>query len=546
MKPSRSFFILAILLVLMTSGFIYQTSSISGDWVKKAQYLLGLQLTDNEIDSMLPELEDHLKGYSFNRGFKISNEVIPAIKFDPVPAGYQWRNNKARPAFSPLPTGLPKTSEYAFLTVHQLAALIKSKQISSVELTRYFIARLKKFDPTLKCVINFTEEYALAQAALLDKEINAGKYRGLLHGIPYGAKDLLAKKGYPTTWGSVPFKDQVFDYDAAVVKKIENAGGVLIAKMSVGELAWGDVWFGGMTRNPWDTLSGSSGSSAGSASAVSAGCLPFAIGTETLGSIISPSTICGTTGLRPTFGAVPGEGCMKLCPSMDKIGPITRSVEDAAIVFQYIKGDYNSGTRSGPIDFPFQYNKNIKTLKIGYLKNDFDRTYPFHKNDSLALEVFKANGLELIPIELPESPNMSIILSAEAGASFDELTRSGNDDLMVRQIRNAWPNVFRASRFIPAVEYIQANKLRSILMENMEQMLKKADVYIAPSWSGRNLNVTNYSAHPCVVVPNGFRNNRPTSISFIGKLYHEDEVLLVAKYYQEHTNWHLQHPPLSL
>jgi len=531
-------------MVLMVSGFIYQTSSISEDWVKKAQHLIGLQLTDIEIDSLLPELEDHLEAYAFNRNLHVTNEVMPALQFNPLPSGYQWRNNKARPVFTPLPSVVPKPAEYAYLTVHQLAALIKAKKVSSVELTRYFIARLKKFDPTLKFVIHFTEEYALAQAALLDKEINSGKYRGLLHGIPYGAKDLLAKKGYPTTWGSVPFKDQTFDYDAAVVKKIEDAGGVLIAKMSVGELAWGDVWFGGMTRNPWDTLTGSSGSSAGSASAVSAGCLPFAIGTETLGSIISPSTVCGTTGLRPTFGAVPGEGCMKLCPSMDKIGPITRSVEDAAIVFQSIKGEYNSGNRSGPIAFPFQYNKNIRTLKIGYLKNDFERSYPFHKNDSLALEVFKANGFELIPIELPESPNMSIILSAEAGASFDELTRSGKDDLMVRQIRNAWPNVFRASRFIPAVEYIQANKLRSLLLENMEQMLKKADVYIAPSWSGRNLNVTNYSGHPCVVVPNGFRNNKPTSISFTGKLFHEDEVLAVAKYYQDRTTWHLQTPTL--
>lgn len=545
MKASFHSQILALLFLVMIAGFIELGIPLTSAWVKQAQNLIGLQLTDDEIDSLLPELEDQLKTYIHNRGLDLNNEITPALEFDPVPKDYRWRSNKAKPVFTPFPVSLPEQTELAFLTVHQLGAMIKAKKITSVALTRYFIDRLKKFDPDLKFVVNFTEEYALAQAAILDKELNSGRYRGMLHGIPYGAKDLLSKKGYPTTWGSVPFKEQTFDYDAAVIKKLEDAGGVLIAKMSVGELAWGDVWFGGMTRNPWDPTTGSSGSSAGSASAVSAGCLPFAIGTETLGSIVSPSTVCGTTGLRPTYGAVPGEGCMKLCPSMDKIGPITRTVEDAAIVFQYIKGDYSSSGQSGPISFPFQYNKNIRTLKIGYLKNDFDRAYPFHQNDSLALEVFRANGVELIPIDLPESPDMSIILSAESGASFDELTRSGKDDLMVRQIRNAWPNVFRASRFIPAVEYIQANRLRSILLEHMEKMLKKADVYLAPSFSGKNLNITNYSGHPCVVLPNGFRNKKPTSISFIGKLFHEDEVLAVAKFYQDHTSWHHQHPDIS-
>lgn len=544
MKRSLFYTTLILLLLMALPGFIKQVEPISRDLVNQAQKLIGLQLTDAEIDSLLPELDDQLQTYRQNRTQEINNEVLPALRFNPIPSGFKWPTNLSQPQFTPLLSNQPDQKEFAFMTVHQLASLMKARKITSVQLTRYFIERLKRFDPSLKFVIQFTDEYALAQAAALDKEFNAGKYRGLLHGIPYGAKDLLAKKGYPTTWGSVPFKDQSFAYDAAVITQLEKAGGVLIAKMSVGELAWGDVWFGGMTRNPWDTTGGSSGSSAGSASAVSAGCLPFAIGTETLGSIVSPSTVCGTTGLRPSFDAVPGQGCMKLCPSMDKIGPITRSAEDAAIVFQYLKGELNSKGKAIPLPFPFQYNKNIKTLKIGYLKNDFAQGYPFHQNDSLALEVFRQQGFELIPVELPKSPDLSIILSAEAGASFDELTRSGKDDLMVRQIKNAWPNVFRASRFIPAVEYIQANRLRSMLMEDMQKLMNTVDVYLAPSWNGKNLNITNYTGHPCVVVPNGFRNNKPTSISFIGKLYREDEVLAVAKYYQDHTSWHTQHPML--
>lgn len=539
---SFSLFYLGVILLVTAFTFHQQTSGIQKDWVLDAQNLIGLEFTSPEIDTMLPDLKENLESYEALRKTRLDNQVLPALRFNPFPANFKPVTNASKAIFTPLPAVIAAREDYAFMTVHQLASLIKSRKVSSENLTRYFIQRLRDFDPALKCVIHFTEEYALDQAKKMDAELKAGKYRGLLHGIPYGAKDLLAKKGYPTTWGSVPFKDQVFDYDAAVITKLEEAGSILIAKMSVGELAWGDVWFGGMTRNPWDTTGGSSGSSAGSASAVSAGCLPFAIGTETLGSIVSPSTICGTTGLRPSFGAVPGEGCMILCPSMDKIGPITRSVEDAAIIYQFIKGKHPAGQGSGSIPFPYAYNKDIGKLRIGYLKQDFDKSYPFHIQDSSSLAIFKNAGIELIPIELPLAPDLGIILTAEAGATFDELTRSGKDDLMVRQIRNAWPNVFRSSRFIPAVEYIQANRYRTLLIEDMDKLFKKVDVYIAPSWAGRNLSVTNYTGHPCVVVPNGFRNGRPTSISFTGKLFHEAEVLAVAKYYQDKTDWHQKHP----
>jgi Asp-tRNA(Asn)/Glu-tRNA(Gln) amidotransferase A subunit family amidase len=315
----------------------------------------------------------------------------------------------------------------------------------------------------------------------------------------------------------------------------------------MGELAWGDVWFGGMTRNPWDTTKGSSGSSAGSASAVSAGLLPFAIGTETWGSIVSPSTVCGTTGLRPTYGRVSRTGAMALSWSMDKIGSICRSAEDLAIVFDIINGQ--DGMDQTLYEFPFNYQPEIdfSKLKIGYLKKDFDKQYDFHSQDSVTLAKLKELGAELIPIELPALPvnDLAIILSAEAGAAFDELTRSNRDTLLIKQIKDAWPNVVRASRFIPAVEYINANRIRYLIIQQMAEVMKKIDLYIAPSWEGDNLLLTNLTGHPCVVLPNGFsEDGTPTSITFIGRLFDEGRLIAFAKKYQDATNFHKKHPPI--
>jgi Asp-tRNA(Asn)/Glu-tRNA(Gln) amidotransferase A subunit family amidase len=378
-------------------------------------------------------------------------------------------------------------------------------------------------------------------------ELKRGRYRSLLHGIPFGIKDLLATKDYNTTWGAVPFKDQMILADAVVLERLEEAGGVLVAKLSMGALAWGDVWFGGMTRNPWDTTQGSSGSSAGSASAVSAGLVPFAIGTETWGSIVSPSTVCGTTGLRPTYGRVSRTGAMALSWSMDKIGPICRTAEDLAIVFEAIEGP--DGVDQTLYDVPFNYSHEIDytKLRIGYLKLDFDKDYPFKKNDSIALAKLEELGAVLIPIELPDLPvnDMSFILSAEAAAAFDELTRSNDDDLLVRQIKNAWPNSFRSARFIPAVEYINANRLRYILIQQMQKIMEGIDLYVAPSWEGDNLLLTNLTGHPCVVVPNGFsEDGTPTSISFIGRLFDEGKLIAFAKKYQDSEKFHLIHPEM--
>jgi len=536
---------------LFLGAFIHQkleNQPITTNVIRHAQSLLGLDFTEAEADSMLFDVTDNRRNFEEIRKVSINNEVAPAVTFNPLPIGFTF--DKTPSKFTPSLTSAVKLpvnkSDLAFMSVRELAELIRTKQISSLELTQFFLERLKTYDKQLACVITLTEDLAIQQAKKADAEIAKGKYRGLLHGIPYGAKDLLAKKGYKTTWGSVPFKDQVLDYDATVITRLEEAGAVLCAKLTLGELAWGDVWFGGTTKNPWNLKRGSSGSSAGSASSVSAGLLPFAIGSETLGSIVSPSSECGTTGLRPSFGRVPRTGAMALSWSMDKLGPICRTVEDCAIVFNAIKG--TDGKDLSTIDASFSFNgnrKDLKGIRIAYLKKDFDRNYPTKSQDSLSLVTLRKLGAELIPLELPNYPvgDMTIILSAEAATAFDELTRNGKDDMMVRQIKNAWPNSFRASRFIPAVEYLQANRLRTKLIQDMETKLKDIDVYVSPAFGNANLTLTNLSGHPCVVLPNGFRpEGRPTSITFMGKLFGEGKLLEVAKIYQDATDFHKKHP----
>ena len=550
----KRFLLPALCLVSMALGaFITKTidnQTLTVEIVKQAEKIMGLEFTSAEADSMLAELNDNRKNFEDNRKVELKNEVSPALIFNPLPVGFEF--DKGASSFKPSDLQVIKMpvdkNELAFYSVRQLAELIRTKQISSVELTQFFLERLKKYDVQLACVVTLTEDLAIQQASQADAEIKAGKYRGLLHGIPYGAKDLLAKKGYKTTWGSVPYKDQVLDYDAVVVERLEKAGAVLCAKMTLGELAWGDVWFGGTTKNPWDLKRGSSGSSAGSASAVSAGLLPFAIGSETLGSIVSPSSECGDTGLRPTFGRVPRTGAMALSWSMDKLGPICRTVEDCAIVFNQIYG--KDGKDLTVIDAPFVFDgtkKDLKGIRIGYLKSDFEGKYANKTQDSLTLLMMKKLGADLIPLELPNLPSndISFLLSVESAAAFDDITRSNKDDLMVRQIKNAWGNVFRAARFVPAVEYIQANRHRTLLIQDFHTKLKDLDVYLSPAFASKNLTMTNLTGHPCVVLPNGFRKEgRPTSITFMGKLFGEGKLLQVAKIYQDATDFHLKHPKL--
>lgn len=545
---NRNKIILIITSVSLLAFFLF-SPKITKEQIDSAEKIIGLNFTDAEKDSMLDNLNEQLTNYENIRKIDLPNNIPPAIMFNPIPIGFQI-NHEQKPIkfsnYSNVKLPLNK-DDLAFYSIGELAHLIKTRKITSTELTKFFIERLKKYGPVLHSVVTLTEERALAEAKKADEEIAKGIYKGMLHGIPYGVKDLLSTKKYKTTWGSVPFKEQLIDEDATVIKKLHEAGAVLCAKLTMGELAWGDVWFGGMTRNPWDTTKGSSGSSAGSASSVSAGLLPFAIGTETWGSIVSPSTVCGVSGLRPTYGRVSRNGAMALSWSMDKIGVIGRNAEDLAIVFNEIRGlDENDLSL---IDAAFNYNPkvNFKKLKIGYLKNDFAKKYPFHDNDSIALNKLKELGAELIPIELPNiaTEDLSFILSAEAGAAFDELTRNNKDDLLVRQIKNAWPNVFRSSRFIPAVEYINANRIRFLLIQEMKKLFDKIDLYVSPSWVGNNLLLTNLTGHPCVVVPNGFsKNGTPTSFTFIGNLFDEAKIVAVAKAFQDATDHHKKHPKL--
>jgi Asp-tRNA(Asn)/Glu-tRNA(Gln) amidotransferase A subunit family amidase len=524
-----------------------EESPVSRADIDSAERVIGLRFIDSEKDSMLADLVENMESYNALRELDIPNGVPPSLLFDPVPVGMTFETDSKTPVYSPPKiVSLPENrEELAFYSVRDLGELIRTRKLTSTELTRIYLDRLEKHGGTLECVVTLTEELALEQAKRADREIAAGSYRGPLHGIPYGAKDLLAVRGYKTTWGAMPYKDQVIDENAAVIERLEEAGAVLVAKLTMGALAWGDVWYGGMTKNPWNLEQGSSGSSAGSASATAAGLVAFSIGTETWGSIVSPSTRCGTTGLRPTYGRVSRTGAMALSWSMDKIGPICRTVEDCAIVFDAIRGP--DGIDRTVVDLPFNYDYRVdlKNVRIGYTKELFEADYGFSETDAVTLDKLRRLGADLIPIELPDYPveALAFILSAEAAAAFDDLTRSGRDDLMVRQIRNAWPNVFRSSRFIPAVEYIQANRVRHLIIQDLAKL--DVDLYVAPSFGGDNLLLTNLTGHPCVVLPNGFdEDGGPVSISFIGRLYYEATLLAVARAYQEATDFHEKHPPL--
>ena len=541
--------VLGAVLLCAVAGVTGQTIGITSEIVESAEKIIGLVFTPAERDSMLDDLSANLQSYERVRGVVLDNSVPPALGFDPLPVGWKPPVKKSRfelgrPRAAVVPS---RPEDLAFYTVRDLGDLIRTRKITSTELTKLCLARLKEHGPKLECVITLTENLALRQAARADEEISAGKYRGPLHGIPYGAKDLLAVSGYRTTWGAMPYKDQVIDRDATVVRKLEEAGAVLVAKLTVGALAWGETWYGGMTRNPWNLEEGSSGSSAGSSAATAAGLVPFAIGTETWGSIVSPATRCGATGLRPTYGRVSRTGAMALSWSMDKIGPICRSVEDCAIVFRAIQGP--DGIDASVIDVPFEYRgrADLKRVRVGFVKSLFEQEYEEKAQDDETLRALEGLGARLVPIELPDYPveSLAFILSAEAAAAFDELTRSNRDDLMVRQIKNAWPNVFRTSRFIPAVEYINANRVRYKLVQEMARVMSEVDVYVAPTFGGDNLLLTNLTGHPCVVLPNGFdEKGSPVSITFVGRLFDEGTLLAVAKAYQDATGFHLKHPPL--
>jgi Asp-tRNA(Asn)/Glu-tRNA(Gln) amidotransferase A subunit family amidase len=535
-----------------------EAGAVSPEMIRQAEWISGMEFTEEERELMADGVGEAIEGYTSLRAVPLDNGVPPALRFDATGRG---------------PVSRPDAEEdLAFMTIAERGGLLRRRVVSSEQLTRLYLERLQRYDPVLRCVITLTPDLALEQARRADREIASGQIRGPLHGIPWGAKDLISVPGYPTTWGAAPYRDQVRPERATVATRLEVAGAVLVAKLSVGALAWGDVWFDATTKNPWNTEQGSSGSSAGPGSATAAGLVGFSIGTETWGSIVSPSTRCGVTGLRPTFGRVSRHGVMALSWSMDKIGPMCRSAEDCALVFRELHG--SDGLDPSAVDAPFAWpaTRPATELRIGYVPELFEdpdepdtadmsqeeagQTRAEWRNslewrvfDRRTLDELRDLGFGLIPVTLPSEYSirpLGIILTAEASTAFDELTRTGRDDLLVRQIENAWPNEFRQGQLIPAVEYIRANRIRSLLMRDMDAALADVDVLVTPSFGGDQLLLTNLTGHPATCLPNGFRSadGTPTSITFVGRLFGETDVLSVASAWQEATGYHCRRPPV--
>jgi Asp-tRNA(Asn)/Glu-tRNA(Gln) amidotransferase A subunit family amidase len=575
---------------------------ITPEMIDQAAALAGIAIPAEDKQAMLAGLSQERDAYAEIRKLHLPNGVPPAFVFDPLPPGATVSTERTKPVYSKAPASLTAPAnleDLAFSPAMELGDLIRRKKVSATSLTQMYITRLRRYDPILHFNITLTEDRALAQAREADADIARGHYRGPLHGLPWGAKDLLAVKGYPTTWGAGGFEKQTIDEDATVVKRLDAAGAVLIAKLTLGALAMGDKWYGGRTRNPWNLKQGSSGSSAGPASATSAGCVAFSIGSETLGSISSPSTRCGVTGLRPTFGFVPRTGAMALSWTMDKLGPICRSVEDCAAVLQAIYGP--DGEDPSVRDAAFNWNADLdwKSLRVGYLKETFDPDQPppaspvpvdkspedkerrerherrlaeYHarreydrKYDLAALDKLRSMGVNLIPLDLPDLPfgAMVPLLTAEAAAAFDELTTTGRDKLLTEQGPEDWPNDFRVARFYPAVEYIQANRARSLGIRAMSKLFEQADVIVA-STSSDQLVVTNLTGHPACIVPSGLRGadapappavdtgdddqiggpGTPVSITFLAGHYQDAKLCAFARAWQQAAGFQNLHPKL--
>jgi Asp-tRNA(Asn)/Glu-tRNA(Gln) amidotransferase A subunit family amidase len=546
-----------------------------------AEKVMGIDFTDAEIDQALAGVNQNLSRFEQLRELDIPLDTEPAVTFRPYLPG-----RKPAPGATPgaalemalEPPAARRTSieDLAFEPVTALAALVRRRDVTSTDLTRMYLERLKRYNPKLNVVVTLTETLALEQAAAADREIRAGRYRGPLHGIPWGAKDLLATRGFPTTWGARPYETQVFDYDATVVERLHEAGAVLVAKLSLGALAQGDRWFRGQTRNPWNpdhpSRGGSSGSSAGPGAATAAGLVGFAIGSETRGSIMSPSAANGVTGLRPTYGRVSRHGAMALSWTMDKLGPMCRTIEDCVLVFNAIYGP--DGHDQTVVDAPFRWNADlpISKLRIGFVKPEFEPAEPgtgggrgggrggrggrspeeIQKereaqlrilND--ALQVYRSLGATLVPIELPPSrltSNLNFILAVEAAAAFDDLTRS--DDIRDDTL-GSWPNTFRTHRFVPAVEYIRAQRARTLLIRQTEQLMEQVDVFLTPAPGSASLSLTNLTGHPAVAMKAGFYENAPIMLMVTGRLYDEATMLRVALAFERATKWHTMHPSLK-
>ena len=541
---------------------------ISKEVLRNAEKLIGIDLTDAQLELVRPGAGRALDSYEAVRKIDVPLDTEPAIVFHPALPGFHIKRANAKTKFKfgkNEPAQFKTLEDLAFATVPQLAELIRTKKVSSVELTKMYLGRLKKYGPKLLCIVTLTEDLAMKQAQDADNDLKRGKYRGPLHGIPWGAKDLFATKGIKTTWGAEPYRDQMIDYDCAVVERLREAGAVLVAKLSMGAFAQGPKWFGGVTRNPWapnEDRSGSSGSSAGPASATAAGLVGFSIGTETLGSIVSPSSTCGVTGLRPTYGRVSRFGAMGLSWTMDKIGPICRGVEDCAAALDALYGPDGRDMTVGDAPFNWSADVPLGSLRVGYLKTEFEATPTSNMTDQQrqqlsqrnamykeALNALEKAGVKMTAIELPKFPTQNIryILTAEAATAFDDITRDGRVNQLSNQDPGDWPNTFRTARFIPAVEYLRAQRARVLLMREMDKLMSQWDVFVSPAPGSASLIITNLTGQPAVCVPCGFTGtpSLPRAIMFTGGLYDEAAPLRVALAFEQATKWHTMHPKVD-
>ncbi len=538
--------------ILLFLSLIISTSTFSQDTLTKkdiisASKLVDVKYSEREIEMMYSDVKDNIVDYKKMHTIGLNNSVGMSI-FQKVSPKSVIKQEKLKWSYDKKIKLPSNKNELAFFSINQLGSLLRNKQITSVELTKFYINRLKQFGDSLQCVVSLTEVIAMEQAKQADDNFKNNVDKGPLQGIPYGLKDLFAVSGTKTTWGAQPYKDQIIDQDAFVYTKLKEAGAVMVAKFTLGALAMGDYWFDGRTKNPWNLERGSSGSSAGSTSATVAGLIPFAIGTETHGSIISPSHTCGATGLRPTFGSVSRTGAMTLSWSLDKVGPICRSSEDAATVFAYIHG--TDGLDPSATEAPFNYTtkKDIKSLRVGYAKNYFDKL-DSTSEELQVLKELRALGIDLKPMNFPDSEvykfdMIGMVIGAESAAAFDEFTRTDLDDQMTKQTRYDWPNYFRVSRTIPAVEYINSNRHRSLLMQKVNQVMEEFDVIITPSFAGKQLSITNLTGHPALCMPIGFtKQGSPNSITFLANLFKEEDLLAFGKYFQDNTKYEDVHPP---
>jgi Asp-tRNA(Asn)/Glu-tRNA(Gln) amidotransferase A subunit family amidase len=544
--------------------------SLTPAMLDAALALSGLSFPEEDRKSLLQAANQNLARYAELRAIHIPNDISPPFYFSPIVPGMKVNRRREPRYFSVPRVRRPANLEdAAFWPVIRLAQLIRTRQVTSVELTEMYLARLHRYNPLLNCVVTFLDDLALAQAKQADTEIAAGEYKGLLHGIPWGAKDIIAVKGYPTTWGSGAFRDQMLDDDASVIEMVRAAGGVLLAKLASGELAGGDRWFGGQTRNPWNTAEGSGGSSAGPASATAAGLVGFGIGSETNGSILNPSGRCGATGLRPTFGRVSRHGVMTLSWTQDRLGPICRYAEDCALVMSVIAKPDDRDMSVSDIPFNWTPAADIRKLRVGYLADAFEETKDpvVRSQDEAALDKIRSLGVKLTPVRIPADLSEGPTLGVESSVFFDEFVRSGRDRQMTNPSRGAG---LRNGRLISAVDYLQSQRLRTMMMMKLAEATATVDIYLVPAFiigsgrpaesdtnpaaaesarrsvSGLHYNMANSAGYPAVTVPHGFiEAGNPTALVIYGRPFAETQVLALAKAYQDVSGIHLKHPNLD-